>query len=63
MDEHKPSTDIMPTYYNASADELRTLCANWIDTAAMHLRNEEYWRQRALKAEGKTPEEIQGWGH
>lgn len=35
----------------------------WMETAKQHLRNEEYWRVRALKAEGKTDAEIVDWGH
>lgn len=27
----------------------------WMDTAALHARNEDYWRERAQKAEGGTP--------
>jgi len=63
MAEHKTSDDIMHQYANATPDELRQFCANWIDTAAQHLGNEEYWRDRALRAEGKTEAEIQDWGH
>ena len=65
MDEqaYQPSTDVMSLYENSTPDELRRLLAAWIDTAAQHLRNEEYWRERALKAEGKTDAEIADWGH
>lgn len=60
---HQPSTDIMAQHTNSTPDELRRALAAWVDTAAQHLRNEEYWRERALKAEGKTDAEIADWGH
>jgi hypothetical protein len=45
---YKPSDDIpLPTDHA----ELIAFAKAWIDTAAQHLRNEEYWRGRAEKAE------------
>lgn len=47
----KPSDqlDVQPL---GTAEEERKLAKAWMDTAAQHLRNEEYWRdQRALPAE------------
>lgn len=61
--EYKPSKDIMPHYVSASVAELFRLAGAWIDTAAQYARNEEYWRERALKAEGKSDAEIADWGH
>ena len=60
---YQPSTDIMKQHEDSTPEELRRALAGWIDTAAQHLRNEEYWRERALKAEGKTDAEIADWGH
>lgn len=34
-----------------TAQEERERAKNWMRTAAQHLRNEEYWRERALAAE------------
>lgn len=34
-----------------SAEEERLRARGWMDTAAQHCRNEEYWRNRATKAE------------
>lgn len=34
-----------------SAEEERMRARAWMDTAAQHCRNEEYWRDRAIKAE------------
>lgn len=46
--EYKPSSDIpLPTDHA----ELETFANAWIDTAAQHLRNEEYWRERCRVAE------------
>lgn len=30
--------------------------AAWMDTSAFHARNEAYWRDRAMKAEGQSNE-------
>ena len=50
MKQYRPSDDVpLPTDCRALWD-----CAKaWIDTAAIHLRNEEYWRNRALQAEAQ----------
>ena len=44
-----------------SAEDERQMAINWCETAAQHLTNEEYWRERAKKAEAdleewKTPD-------
>lgn len=63
MSDYKPSSDILKAHQNDSTERLLVVLGNWIDTAAQHLSNEEYWRERALKAEGKSAAEIQDWGH
>jgi hypothetical protein len=46
--DYKPSTDMqLPTDHA----ELERFAKAWIDTAAFHLRNEEYWRERCKQAE------------
>ena len=32
-------------------EEAEQLCTSWVVTAMQHLRNESYWRERALRAE------------
>lgn len=61
--QYDAGEDIVQQYTGESAERLLQLCANWINTAAQHARNEDYWRERALKAEGKTQAEIADWGH
>lgn len=47
---YQPSNDIpLPEDH----DELKAFAKAWIDTAAMHARNEDYWRKRAEAAEAK----------
>lgn len=47
-DEETSSIEMDVTLAEAVARRI----AAWMDTAAFHARNEEYWRERALKAEG-----------
>lgn len=57
-EQYKPSSDIpLPTDHA----ELEAFAKAWIDTAAFHLRNEEYWRERAEKAEAKLKTAITLW--
>lgn len=48
--QYKPSSELdnVPL---ASAEEERVRAAAWMDTAAFHLSNEEYWKNRAEQAE------------
>lgn len=47
---YKPSNELKK-FRLGTAKEERKLAGTWMDTAAQHCRNEEYWRLRALKAE------------
>lgn len=49
--QYDAGADIVQQYAGESRERLLQICANWINTSAQHLRNEEYWRERALKAE------------
>ena len=44
----------------ALAEAVARRVAAWMQTGAQHARNEEYWRDRALKAEA-APIVPQGW--
>ena len=50
-EQYDAGMDIVQQYAGESQERLLQICANWINTAAQHLQNEEYWRERALKAE------------
>jgi hypothetical protein len=39
-----------------TAEYERSVATNWCETAALHLSNEEYWRERARKAEAEVLE-------
>lgn len=45
-----------------SAEDERAMAINWAETAALHLSNETYWRQRAHKAEAKLNDLEPGAG-
>lgn len=50
----KPSDDLdkdFPLGPLSTAQEERTRAKAWMDTAAQHLHNEEYWRERTHRAE------------
>lgn len=36
-----------------SAEDERAMAINWAETAALHLSNEQYWRERARAAEAE----------
>lgn len=50
MSEYRPSSEL-DSVPLGSAEEERKRAAAWMDTAAQHLGNEEYWRGRAEQAE------------
>ena len=50
-DEETKHTVMDPTLAEAVARRI----AAWMETGAFHARNEAYWRERALKAEGVPP--------
>lgn len=43
----------------ALAEAVARRIAAWMETGAFHARNEAYWRERALRAEGVYSEAIQ----
>lgn len=53
--QYDVGADIVQQYAGESHERLLQLCANWINTAAQHLRNEEYLRERALKTQAVQP--------
>lgn len=46
------ASDMLDAVPLGTAEQERQQAKAWVDTAAQHCRNEEYWRDRALKAEG-----------
>ncbi len=40
-----------------SAEDERAMATNWAETAALHLANETYWRERAKAAEYRLEQE------
>lgn len=52
MNQYK-SSDELKNLPLATAEEERRRAMAWMDAAAFHLANEEYWRQRAKQAESK----------
>lgn len=50
-----PSEELKKIRLGTAAEERKRACA-WMDTAAQHNRNEEYWRERALSAERRIEE-------
>ncbi len=47
-------TDFLDGVPLGTASEEREQTKRWVETSAQHARNEAYWRDRALKAEGWT---------
>jgi hypothetical protein len=43
-----------------TAEEERERAKLWMDTAAQHLRNEDYWRHRCVKAEQLINDFVKG---